>query len=632
MLRKVMPLKLYGQRKTNKIEEQETELKIIVSMKKTGNRNNNNVLKPSFSGIRHNRYMLSALVFITTGLYLYIFDSHIFFFQENYTLFVFSEEYFHQFIVKPGGLVEYAGNFLAQGYFNNVYGATILALLFTLLAIIFLKINKKLFAEETVSLFFAALASALLFIMQMNFNWLMFNNIGLILVALFFLFSISSDRRNRRIIVLGLFPLFFYLTGAYSWIYLGMIVFYSLLSKEFIFPGSLFTTAAISVMAFKTFLSLQPYSGLLIYPLPIKESFTTPYYLYILYGFFIFYTILIKGFALIRIKEEYLKTLQTYGILAIFSLMVFIQSRLYDRKTIDFFKIEKAFVNQDWNGVIKLQEAIQSSNLVAQYYYNIALSEKNILCDRLFFSRQDFDTETIMIPWDSGININKIFRGVYFFYTIGLINEAHRWAFESMVVQGYRPENIRLLIKTELINGHYAIAGKYINILKNTLHYRSLAKKYETMLYHPERVESDPEFGAKLRLQPKTDFPVRIKSPQGNILLLLQSNNENRAAFEYKLAWFMLEKNIKGLTEEIQNLKKMGYTRIPRHIEEAALFSSANMGSVPDLGGLTISAESSQRFSEYESLLMSMQINKSRKNTVIPAKFLTTYWYYLDRN
>lgn len=601
-------------------------------MKKNGNRNKEIALKSSFMGIRsgkYDSYYLLSLLFIISGLCLYNFDNHIFFFQENYTLFVFSGEYFHQFFVKPGGLLEYAGNFLAQGYYNAAYGALVLALLFTLLAIIFLKINKKIFTGQPFSLFFAVLPSCLLFLMQINFNWLIFNNIGLVLAALFFLFSISSEKRSRFLPVLISFPLFFYITGAYALIYLGMAIFYYVVNKKIIFPLILLIIAAITVVVFKNLLFLQSYNRLLIYPVPLKESFTAPFYLYLLYVFFMLYSVFIKTFGLIRIKDEYLKSLQTYGILAMFSLTIFIQSRLFDRKNTDFFKIEQSFVNQDWNGVIRLQETKQSSNLVAQYYYNIALSEKDILCDRMFFSRQDFGTKSIMIPWDSGININKIFRGVYFFYSIGLINEAHRWAFESMVVQGYRPENIRLLIKTDLINGHYAKAEKYIHVLMKTLHYRTVAKKYESMLYHPEKVQADPELGPKLKLQPKTDFPVRIKDPQANVLLLLQSNPENRKAFEYKLAWYMLEKNIKGITVEIKNMKEIGYTRIPRHIEEAALFSNGNLGLQTDLGGLIISAESSQRFSEYESSLMYMQ---SGKNKAIPVSFLTTYWYYLDRN
>lgn len=76
-----------------------------------------------------------------------------FFYQENLSLFVFSGEYLQQFTIKPGGLLEYAGNFFIQGYFSYLYGSVILSLVFTLLAIIFLKINKRHQKNEELAIF-----------------------------------------------------------------------------------------------------------------------------------------------------------------------------------------------------------------------------------------------------------------------------------------------------------------------------------------------------------------------------------------------------------------------------------------------------------------------------------------------
>jgi hypothetical protein len=466
--------------------------------------------------------------------------------------------------------------------------------------------------------------------MQTNFNYLIHNNLGFLAATLYFLFSISSDRKSFRIFVMAFFPLFYYFAGAYTWIYLGMFILHSLVNKKVIYPVSLVIIASVALILFKEVLSLQPWSELLRYPLPLKDYFKNPVFIYLLYGFIVFWPVLLKAAYLLKVKKEFIRTFSTYGVILIFSLTLFFQSRIYNPGDADLFKLEKLFYEQDWNGVIKHQEASQSTNLIAQYYYNVALSEKNLLCDRMFFSRQDFATRSIMIPWDSRTSINKIFRGVYFFYTIGLINEAHRWAFESMVIQGYRPENIKLLIKTDLINGHYKIAEKYIYALKKTLHYRSWAKKYEAMLYHPELIQSDPELGEKVNLRPKKDFPINIKNPQTNILFLLQSNPDNKKAFEYKMAWFMLEKNVGGIVNEINKMKEMGYTRIPGHIEEAALFSKANIGPLPDLGGLKISSETESRFAQYESSLMYIDRNKSSGTSEIQKTMRNTFWYYLD--
>ena len=63
-----------------------------------------------------------------------------------------------------------------------------------------------------------------------------------------------------------------------------------------------------------------------------------------------------------------------------------------------------------------------------------------------------------------------------------MINEAQRWAYENMVMKGITPEDLRMLIKTEIINGNYSVASKYVSILKNTIFYRKEAKDFERVL------------------------------------------------------------------------------------------------------------------------------------------------------
>lgn len=301
------------------------------------------------------KLVLTAL-FIFSGLSFYLFGSHVFFYQENFSMFIFSGDYFRQFAVKPGGLLEYAGNFLTQGYFSALYGSLALAAVFTILAITFININRKISSGSLFSLPFAVLPSSFILLMQTNFNWRMLINLGFLSVGLFFLLSISSDKKSRQLLVLILFPLFFYLVGAFAWVYLAMIVIYQLFNKKVFLPATLLPIAGITLIFSKQFLFLQPMTDLIRYPFPLKEATNNPLYIYILLGFIICYPVILKIFSRIRSNEEYAKTLQGYGVLVIFALTFFVQSRLYDPKVIDLFKLEKLFYQEDWIGVIKLRK------------------------------------------------------------------------------------------------------------------------------------------------------------------------------------------------------------------------------------------------------------------------------------
>ncbi len=151
------------------------------------------------------------------------------------------------------------------------------------------------------------------------------------------------------------------------------------------------------------------------------------------------------------------------------------------------------------------------------------LSEKGELCSRMFFGRQSHGSMSLTLKRDD----DQSYRAIYFYYAVGFTGEAHHLAYEQMVQHGYRPENIKMLIKTELINGNFKIAERYINVLKKTLHYKNWAEKYEKMLFKPELVNSDPELGEKIRLLPEKDFYI-VTDDFRNIEMLLQVNPDNR--------------------------------------------------------------------------------------------------------
>lgn len=573
-------------------------------------------------------YLSLILFFIVSANYFYWIDNSIFLYQENKSLFIFSSEYFQKFTIKPGGLLEYTSNFITQGYYNSVYGSLIISLFLMLLCIIVIKINKRLSADRSFSLFVILLPSCLLLLLQKSYDHFMYYNLGFLLVTLYFLFSIVSVEKRFNLIILALFPVFFYVVGSFALLYLGMYITYSIIYRKgilrYFLPAFLIIIVIFTFIVFKEALFLQPADRLLRYPLPVIDLSGFPVFLYLLCGYIILFPLFIKTFVLFKVNKNFAGTIPIVTVLTVFPVTVFLLSKNNDADLANLNHLEKSVYKQDWDAVIKQQEDFPTANLIGQYYYNLALSNKGQLCDRLFFGRQDFGAESLTLPHDN----EHTNRSVYFYYTIGLIGEAHHLAYESMVRYGYSPENIKLLIKTELINEHYKVAERYINVLKKTLHYRSWAKKYEKMLYNPSLINSDPELGEKIRLLPKKDFFVRPNDVQ-NIELILMANPENKVAFEYKMARLMLEKDIIAVVDEVKKMKEMGYTCIPRHIEEAVVeFINLNK-EFPDLGGLTVSPETDLRFKQYVTVYdLNNSGNKSWLEKEMKKVAGNTFWYY----
>ena len=307
-------------------------------------------------------------------------------------------------------------------------------------------------------------------------------------------------------------------------------------------------------------------------------------------------------------------------------LTAFALYKLYNPQTARVLELQRLIFNEKWNEAIRFQEKTPSRNLIGQYFYNVALSETNQLCDRLFYGSQDFSTGSLVLPWGE----EHLNRGAYFYYCIGFINEAHRWAYEEMVVHGFRPQNLKMLAKTSLINGDYRMARNYLNILKKTIYYRDWAVKYENLADNPDLINSDPELGAKIKILPKSDFFIKFNDPLNNLPLILSAQPDNRKAFEYYIAALLLTKNVEGAVNNLKKLKEMGYTRIPRHIEEAVLMYYNSTKVMPDLGGLAISAGTLTRFDNYVETFKVLRQTSKLNSQKMEQKFGNTFWFYFQ--
>jgi len=576
--------------------------------------------------------MSLTLLFIISITYFYWIGNSIFSYQENRSLFICSSDYFQKFTIKPGGLLEYSGNLLTQGYYDSIYGSLIISIFLILLSTVFLKINKRLSAERSFSLLFILVPSCLSLLLQKHYYHFMHFNLGFLLVALYFLFSITPGKRRIRLMILALFPVFFYLVGSFVLIYVGMYIMYSVIYEKGIFryflPVFLIVIFIITFIFFKEILFLQPGDLLMNYPMPVINLSMLPGSSYLLSPYFILFPCLIKTSGLFKSDMNTKVTFQIATILSVFPITVFLLSYHNDPDLSNLIHLEESVYKQDWDAIIKQHESSPSRNVTGQYYYNLALSEKGQLCNRLFFGRQDFGPGALSLPHDNEY-INKSF---YFYYTIGMVSETHHLAYESMVINGLRPENIKMLIKTELITRNFKIAAKYINNLKKTFHYRNWARKYENMLYDTALINSDPELSEKNKLLPKRDFFVRPDDAQ-NIELILIANPDNKRAFEYKMARLLLEKDLKEVVSEVIKMKEIGYAYIPRHIEEAVVeFVNLNKES-PDLGGLTVSHETELRFVEYSRAYdFYKNGNKLWSEKEMKKAWENTFWYYFQFN
>jgi len=256
---------------------------------------------------------------------------------------------------------------------------------------------------------------------------------------------------------------------------------------------------------------------------------------------------------------------------------------------------------------------------------NLALSKTGYMPDYMFSYFQN-GTDGLILRFQKDYIVCVIGNEIY--YHLGMINTAQRFVFEGMEAIPDFQKSVRCikrLVETNIINGQYEIAWKYLNILKKTLFYRTWATEAMTYLGDEKRINEHPEWGKLRAYSFKEDFFFRENEKDMMMGLLYQNNTENRMAYEYLLAYTLLKKDM----QHFLSYYKMGeetiqYKVIPKSYQEALLYiwgaANNDFNTIP----YPINNETKNNVHAYQQIYISSQ----NAEPMLKNQYADTYWYY----
>lgn len=565
----------------------------------------------------------------TFSIFYFLFD-YIFFYQEKEGLFLTSSEYFFTHFNRPGGLLMYLSEFLTAFYYFPFAGAIILSTLIVVAALLVQQILKYCSGENSFLLPF--LAGGILFYLHSDYHFLLFNSLGIVLQLAAFYLVLRTDRFLNGWLPVILFPFWYFATGNLAFIFAMQFSLYLMLKRE--------KLASIQVATFWLLPIVFIYiSKEYIFNFSLKDLLSYPIKTSVLnwnsYIYFVLAAILMVLPAISLLIQSHLRKKYFSGIpvrIAVPTLIIASSCWLVftkiNPKDKHYFHVEKLFYQDKFDEIIAYNLNHPSTNILTGFLNNIALSERGKLDEMLFRFPQSSEGKTLFLPWDMAGEVLK--RGGYFYYTIGMINEAHRWAYENMVMNGNSPEGLKMLIKTELINGNLAMAGKYIDMLGRSLFYRKDAAKFQKLAIDPAALDQNPELVAKRRLKLKDDFFVLADNPLINLEAVIKSNPENRIALEYEMAFLLLKKDFNGLVNVLSFYSNTLDQNLPLHVEEAVVaYKTLGIGDAAVIETLNIQPETIDRFTSYLQTLKQFGNNKAAAQQALYKSFGDTFWYYV---
>jgi hypothetical protein len=222
-----------------------------------------------------------------------------------------------------------------------------------------------------------------------------------------------------------------------------------------------------------------------------------------------------------------------------------------------------------WNKILVTSDRHAPDSPIAVECTNLALAKTGHMPTDMFTFYQNGPAG--LLPEFTRDHFSPVPTGVVY-YHLGMVNTAQTFFFEAQEGIPDFQKSARLtqaLAKTNLINGDYEVARKYVNTLKQTIFYRKWAKETEQLLVNPGMINKVPEY-AYLRSVRMKEHDIMFSQEEMDSMLglLYIENNANTIAIDYLLAWCLLRKDLARFFE-CHSLLKTGYDA--RHYQEAIL-------------------------------------------------------------
>ena len=543
------------------------------------------------------------LVTLVVGVSVFLFWSYRYPFaltyQEQLQLFLFDGDYFIDRLSEPGGLARYVAEFLVQFYNGVAIGAAIIAMLYMLIQRLTWRLMK---VKSHYILSFMPVA--MLWFAMGDESVMLTYAVALVMALAVMIAWTKLAPQNivaKVVAVVILIPILYWLIGPLV-----------LMVAVWMMPLSVIYALALMLLSahYLPFPMMRVMLGISYYRIPV----TLPYVLMA-----IPVVVLLLGWLTKRLPEP--KTWVLTGEALLLAVLVVVPQQFgFDAKKYELMEYDYLVRISDWNGIIAKAEKKTPDLPMSVSATNLALAMTNQLGDKAFdfFQR---GSEGLLPKFERNFATTQLTGEIYF--NLGLVNTAQRLAFEAMeAIPNYNKSArvVKRLAETNLINGEYKVAEKYLKMLEKTVFYRPWAQRTLAMLGNEKAINEHPLYGTLRQYRLQDDFLFSDRELDKICGLLFMHNTCNMVAAQYLLMMPLMDKDIARFMQYAPVVQsRVQYN--PRHIQEGIALAFMQKRQQPPQG--VVSQFMLQQMNEFA------RIYSTNQQAPELAKFKNTLWYYL---
>ena len=610
------------------------------------------MLKSLLSGFRKYPIAMGFTLFlfcVFAMVWFYGFNRYtVLYYQEQIQLFRFDRFYFLSFLDRPGGLIEYVGAFFTQFYFYPFAGAIILTTVLATVVLLFYQICLTpspvgRVGEGFKQLFFIPFIPAIL--LMTSFGNVFFDlsaALGILLVLAGFRWYITLSLPVRYGAGILLFTSVYFIAGGNALLLAALILIFELTGFESSKKQTKKRNKLLYLLLLAGWAALLPWlSWCLFYTITMREAYfalTPATFIFPNIDSIILWISIPTLFLIWRLAANKISrcNLSTWKVGILNFLMVsvltgYCTNVLFNRRGNVISRITYNLQHNNYNSAIATGKDNPSNNRLICYLTNIALYESGKMPYSMFNYKQ-IGTSGLLLNWEFANSDVLVFYLGEVYYRLGMMLQAEHCAFESLVAsqKGINAKVVQRLALTNIVRRDSATADKYLRYLDNSLFYHNWAHQQRKNL---ASAMADPTFhvpGTPIPAHCK-DFLIAYQVPEYTLLMLLEANPKNRMAFEYLMAYSMLQRDLEKVKWCMDNYYgNFDYPAIPTHYEEALLLYKIVFDESPDFfTRYPVSNTTLERYDRYMQAVKAAQGSK-RKFGQFEKQFGNTYWYYMN--
>ena len=526
-------------------------------------------------------------------------------YQEQFQLFMFDCDYFCSRIAEPGGLARYLAEFLVQFYNSVVIGASIIAVLFMLLQ----RLTWRLM--HTDSHYALSFIPSIMLWYAMGDESVMLTYVVALLMAMAAVLVWNSWTARwaqwlKFVVAILFIPLLYWIIGP-----LALLIAALMMPRTIAAVGVIYLLALIPLSAhYLPFPMMRVVLGISYYRFPV----TLPYLLMVLP---VVVWLIANFVRLLPKAKQWVNVAEIMVVLVVLGGFVDLG---YDNKKYELIEYDYLVRVRDWNAIIAKAEMKTPDLPMSVSATNLALAMTNQLGDRAFEFYQR-GPQGLFPKFERNFASTQLTGEIYFH--LGLINTAQRLAFEAMeAIPNYNKSAraVRRLAETNIINGQYKIAEKYLRMLEKTIFYRPWAKRMIAILGHEKAINEYPLYGTLRQYKLQKDLLFSDGELDNICGQLFIHNQQNLMAAQYLLMIPLLNRDV----EKFMSYVKVVQNRIqynPRSCQEAIAFAFMRRGQQPPLGFVN-----QMILSDMDNFA---RIYSTNRNSPELSRFKNTVWNYL---